>query len=148
MASSAPSPVGSPRVSPQSSSRSRSAAALLLTSLRPEQWSKNLIVFAAALFGGQLTNPAALAVASATFVIFCALSGAVYVFNDVADRDADRRHPLKRGRPIASGALSPAVALTVAGGLGLGAIAAATAIHPLLAMLPCVCRPSAVLLLM
>ena len=134
MASSAPSPVGSPRVSPQSPSHSRSAAALLLTSLRPEQWSKNLIVFAAALFGGQLMNPAALAAAGATFVIFCALSGAVYLFNDVADRDADRRHPLKRERPIASGALSPAVALTVGVGLGLSASAAAAAIHPLLAM--------------
>ena len=134
MASSAPSPVGSPRVSPQSPSHSRSAAALLLISLRPEQWSKNLIVFAAALFGGQLTNPAAIAAASATFVIFCALSGAVYLFNDVADGDADRRHPLKRERPVASGALSPAVALTVGGGLGLGAIAAAAALHPILAM--------------
>jgi 4-hydroxybenzoate polyprenyltransferase len=134
MASSAPSPVGSPRVSPQSPSHSRSAAALLLTSLRPEQWSKNLIVFAAALFGGQLANPAALAAASTTFVIFCALSGAVYLFNDVADRDADRQHPLKRERPIASGALAPSVALTAGAGLGLVAIAAATAIHPLLAM--------------
>jgi len=134
MASSAPSPVGSPHVSPQSPSHSRSAPALLLTSLRPEQWSKNLIVFAAALFGGQLTNPAAIAAAGATFVIFCALSGAVYLFNDVADRDADRRHPLKRDRPIASGALAPAVAMTVGAVLGLGAMAAAAAMHPLLAM--------------
>ena len=133
MASSAPSPVGSPRVSP-GSPHSRSTTALLLISLRPEQWTKNLIVFAAALFGGQLTNPAAIAAAGATFAIFCALSGAVYLFNDVADRDADRRHPLKRERPIASGALSPAVALTVGVGLGLGAGAAAAAIHPLLAM--------------
>ena len=90
-----------------------------------------MIVVAAALLGGQLMNPAALVAASATFVIFCALSGAVYLFNDVADRDADRRHPLKRERPIASGALSPAVALIVGGGLGLGAVAAAAAIHPL-----------------
>ena len=134
MASSAPSPVGSRGVSPESP-QSRSAAALLLISLRPEQWTKNLIVFAAALFGGQLTNPAAIAAASATFVIFCALSGAVYLFNDVADRDADRRHPLKRERPIASGALSPAVALTAGAGLGLGASAAAAAIHPWLAVI-------------
>ena len=134
MASSAPSPVGSRGVSPESP-QSRSAAALLLISLRPEQWTKNLIVFAAALFGGQLTNAAAIAAASATFVIFCALSGAVYLFNDVADRDADRRHPLKRERPIASGALSPAVALTAGAGLGLGASAAAAAIHPWLAVI-------------
>ena len=134
MASSAPSPVGSPRVSPESR-HSRSTAALLLISLRPEQWTKNLIVFAAALFGGQLTNPAAVATAAVTFAIFCALSGAVYLFNDVADRDADRRHPLKRERPIASGALSPAVALTAGAGLGLGASAAAAAIHPWLAVI-------------
>jgi 4-hydroxybenzoate polyprenyltransferase len=134
MASSAPSPVGSPHVSPQSPSHSRSAAALLLTSLRPEQWSKNLIVFAAALFGGQLTNPGAIAAAGATFVIFCALSGAVYLFNDVADQEADRRHPLKRERPIASGALAPAVAMTVGAVLGLGAVAVAAVMHPLLAM--------------
>jgi 4-hydroxybenzoate polyprenyltransferase len=121
-------------VSP-SSSHSRSITALLLISLRPELWTKNLIVFAAALFGGQLTNPAALVAATATFVIFCALSGAVYLFNDVADRDADRRHPLKRERPIASGAVSPAVALTVGGGLGLTAMAAAAVIHPQLALL-------------
>ena len=134
MASSAPSPVGSPHVSPQSPPRSRSTAALLLSSLRPEQWSKNLIVFAAALFGGQLMNPAAIAAAGATFAIFCALSGAVYLFNDVADQEADRRHPLKSQRPIASGALAPAVAMTVGAALGLGAMAAAAAIHPLLAM--------------
>jgi 4-hydroxybenzoate polyprenyltransferase len=134
MASSAPSPVGSPHVTPQSPSHSRPAAALLLTSLRPEQWSKNLIVFAAALFGGQLTNPAAIAAAGETFLIFCALYGAVYLFNDVADQDADRRHPLKRERPIASGALAPAVAMTAGAVLGLGAIAAAAAMHPLLAM--------------
>ena len=130
MAFSAPSPVESPRVSPQSTSPSRSTLVLLLKSLRPEQWTKNLLVFAAALFGGQLTNPAALAAASATFVIFCALSGAVYLCNDVADRDADQRHPLKRSRPIASGALSPAFAMTVAGLLGVGAIAAAAATPP------------------
>jgi len=121
-------------VSPQSPPRSRSTAALLLSSLRPEQWSKNLIVFAAALFGGQLMNPAAIAAAGATFAIFCALSGAVYLFNDVADQEADRRHPLKSQRPIASGALAPAVAMTVGAALGLGAMAAAAAMHPLLAM--------------
>lgn len=134
MAFSPPSPVESPRVSPEPSSSSRSTLALLLKSLRPEQWTKNLLVFAAALFGGQLTNPAAVAAASATFVIFCALSGAVYLCNDVADRDADRRHPLKRARPIAAGALSPTVAMTVAAVLGLGAIAAAAAINSVLAM--------------
>ncbi len=132
MASLAPSPVGSPRVSPETTSPSRSTLVLLFASLRPEQWTKNLIVFAAALFGGQIGNPTALAVAAATFVIFCALSGAVYLINDVADREADQRHPLKRGRPIASGQVSASLAVSVGGGIGLAAIAAATAIRPLL----------------
>lgn len=130
MASSAPSPAGSPRVSPEAPAKSRSTAALLLISLRPEQWTKNLLVFAGALFGGQLLSGPALAAAIATFLIFCALSGAVYLFNDVADRVGDQRHPLKRERPIASGALSPSLA--VAGGvvLGAGAVGSAVAIRP------------------
>jgi 4-hydroxybenzoate polyprenyltransferase len=132
MASSTPSPVGPPRVSPESPTRHRSTPALLLISLRPEQWTKNLIVFAGALFGGQLTQPSAAAAATATFAIFCALSGAVYLFNDVADRAGDQRHPLKRERPIASGSLSPTLAVVVACVLALAAIGAAASIRPLL----------------
>ena len=81
-----------------------------------------------------MTHPAALVAAGATFVIFCALSGAVYLFNDVADRASDQRHPLKRGRPIASGELSPRLAVAVSGALGLGAVTGAAAIHPMLAL--------------
>jgi 4-hydroxybenzoate polyprenyltransferase len=114
------------------SQRSRSKAASLLISLRPEQWTKNLLVFAGALFGGQLLIGSALAAAVITFLIFCALSGAVYLFNDVADRVGDQRHPLKRERPIASGELSPALAVGVGLALGLGATATATAIKPVL----------------
>jgi 4-hydroxybenzoate polyprenyltransferase len=119
-------------VSQESPSHTRSTIALLVVSLRPEQWTKNLIVFAGALFGGQLMNGSAVATATATFVVFCALSGAVYLLNDVADRAGDQRHPLKRGRPIASGDLSPTLAVAVACGLGLAAVGAATAIRPLL----------------
>lgn len=107
-------------------------AALLLISLRPEQWTKNLVVFAAALFGGRLFDLAALGDAVATFVIFCALSGAVYLLNDVADRSADQRHPLKRSRPIASGALAPAPAVVVAIVLGAAAIGWGFTIQPAL----------------
>ena len=82
----------------------RSTAASLFVSLRPDQWTKNLIVFAALIFAVKLLDPAASAIASAAFLIFCALSGAVYLINDVSDREADRQHPLKRMRPIASGA--------------------------------------------
>ena len=111
---------------------------LLLVSLRPEQWTKNLLVFAGALFGAHLFDVSALVKAGVTFVIFCALSGAVYLFNDFADRAADQRHPLKRNRPIASGALSPTLALVVGVGLGLGGVAAAAAISPLLAVIAAV----------
>ena len=92
----------------------RTALASLVVSLRPGQWTKNLIVFAGLLFGKQLFEPTAVATACAAFVVFCALSGVIYILNDVADRDADRRHPLKSKRPIASGQLSPGIAIAAA----------------------------------
>ena len=65
----------------------RSTVANLLVSLRPDQWTKNLLVFAALIFAVKLFDPAALALATAAFLIFCALYGAVYLVNDVADRE-------------------------------------------------------------
>jgi len=109
----------------------RSAAASLIVSLRPDQWTKNLIVFAALIFAVQLFDPAALALASAAFLIFCGLSGAVYLINDVSDREADRLHPLKKMRPIASGALSPGTALLWAAALIVVGLAAAFALRPM-----------------
>lgn len=93
-------------------------------SLRPEQWTKNLVVFAALIFARRLFDPAAVALALAAFLIFCALSGAVYLFNDVSDRESDRHHPLKAQRAVASGALSVGAALLwavalIGAGLGL-----------------------------
>jgi len=105
-----------------------------LLSLRPDQWTKNLIVFAAIIFARRLLDPAALALASAAFLIFCALSGVVYLINDVADREADRVHPVKSRRPIASGALSPTAALAWAVVLSAAALAAAFALKPLFAL--------------
>src|SRR5947199_1456979 len=83
----------------------------LIISLRPGQWTKNLLVFAGVLFGRRLLEPAAVAAAASAFVIFCGLSGAVYLVNDVVDRSVDRQHPSKARRPIASGALPVPVAL-------------------------------------
>lgn len=83
----------------------------LLLSLRPAQWTKNLIIFAALLFGGlELQKrgeplPAAVLAVVTGFAIFCLLSSAIYLVNDIRDREGDRRHPLKARRPIASGAL-------------------------------------------
>lgn len=94
----------------------------VVVSLRPRQWGKNLFVFAGLIFGQQLFSSAVWA-ALAAFAIFCALSGAIYLLNDVADRERDRRHPRKRERPLAAGRLSPARAVVIAliliaGGLG------------------------------
>ena len=60
---------------------------LRLACVRPGQWTKNFIVFAALIFGRRLLDPAAVALALAAFLIFCALSGVVYLFNDVSDRE-------------------------------------------------------------
>ena len=112
--------------------KTRPTLTLLLASLRPEQWTKNLLVFAGLLFGGRLLDGDALLVALVTFVVFCALSGSVYLVNDVTDREADQRHPLKRTRPIASGQLSAGAALVAAVILSAAALATAFAIRPLL----------------
>jgi len=113
MARSTSSSVVIPDASPREAS-GRSLALNLLIALRPSQWTKNLLVFAGLVFGMELFVPAAVARALAAFVIFCALSGVVYMMNDIADRDSDRQHPIKRRRPIASGALPVPVAATSA----------------------------------
>jgi 4-hydroxybenzoate polyprenyltransferase len=95
----------------------------LAVSLRPHQWTKNFIVFAGLIFGQRLLDHGAIARASLAFAIFCALSSAVYLFNDILDREADRRHPLKAMRPIASGALSVPIAFGAAAVLTIGGIA-------------------------
>ncbi len=118
-----------------SSSRPRrSTAVSLVASCRPEQWTKNLFVFAALLFAKRLEDSHAVMLAVEAFVIFCALSSAVYLFNDIADRETDRAHPVKRLRPIASGALSTGLAGTAGVLLGGGGLVAAWAVAPALGM--------------
>ena len=113
----------------------RSTAANLIRSLRPSQWTKNLIIFGALLFGPRLLDPQAIWHSVAAFAIFCALSGVVYLINDVVDRNADRLHPVKMHRPIASGALSARTALVTALTLGTGALAAAFQLRVLFGIL-------------
>jgi 4-hydroxybenzoate polyprenyltransferase len=103
----------------------RSLALNLLRSLRPAQWTKNLVIFAGLIFGKKLLDAGAVGDAIAAFVVFCALSGVVYLVNDLADRESDRRHPLKARRPIASGALPVAVARGAALAIGGAALVAA-----------------------
>jgi 4-hydroxybenzoate polyprenyltransferase len=91
-------------------------------SLRPHQWTKNLMVFAAPALSKHLFEWGPLEKSVLAFVIFCALSGTVYLLNDVADLERDRLHPRKRLRPIASGALSPRAAALLALVLGLASL--------------------------
>jgi 4-hydroxybenzoate polyprenyltransferase len=108
----------------------RSLALSLFLSLRPAQWSKNLIVFAGLLFGMRLFDFGAVVAALAAFAVFCALSGVVYLVNDIVDRDSDRLHPLKSKRPIASGAVPVPVAVGAAVAIGAAALAGAYVIGP------------------
>ncbi len=96
----------------------------IVLSLRPRQWVKNLFVFAAVIFSQKLFTPA-LWRATEAFVIFCALSGAMYLVNDVVDRDRDRLHPRKRERPVAAGRLSPRAAVAAGVLLLVAALVAA-----------------------
>ena len=96
----------------------------LLRALRPEEWVKNLFVYAALLFGGEFDMAGALK-ATGTFIAFCAVASAGYLINDIRDVELDRRHPTKRNRAIASGALPISTARVVAvvlivAGLGVG----------------------------
>lgn len=79
----------------------------LIKAMRPKQWAKNVVIFAPLVFDRQLgiNNPGPLLRTIAGFIIFCILSGVVYLINDVEDIESDRSHPQKRNRPIASGAL-------------------------------------------
>jgi 4-hydroxybenzoate polyprenyltransferase len=107
----------------------------LVLSLRPAQWTKNLFIFAALLFGERLLDLRSVLFATAAFAIFCVLSGVVYLVNDVLDRDADRRHPIKMRRPIASGELPVRTAVVAAAVLGGAALAAAFSVNGLFGIL-------------
>jgi 4-hydroxybenzoate polyprenyltransferase len=117
---------------PVAATSRRSTLAALAVSLRPEQWTKNLLVFAGLVFAGRLLDFAAVLTATWTFVVFCALSGAIYLFNDVRDRDGDRRHPIKRLRPIAAGDLRVSTALLAAAALVAGGVFGGFLVNPAL----------------
>ena len=92
---------------------------ILLKEMRPKQWVKNIVIYAPLVFDRQLTNLDAILITTAGFLIFCLLSGLVYIINDISDLEADRIHPQKRNRPIASGELSITTAKYAAIVLGL-----------------------------
>lgn len=82
----------------------------VVRSMRPRQWAKNVFIFAALVFDRQLFGPQALARTLAGFGLLCLISSSVYLLNDIADLEADKKHPVKKFRPIASGELSVGVA--------------------------------------
>jgi 4-hydroxybenzoate polyprenyltransferase len=86
----------------------------LIEAMRPKQWAKNIFIFAPLVFDQKLFHPTYLARTVAGFVLLCLISGAVYLMNDLVDAEKDRQHPRKRNRPIASGRLSPRLALAAA----------------------------------
>jgi len=86
----------------------------IIETLRPRQWTKNLLLFAGLIFSRNFFQGPLLIKATAGFVLFCLLSGAEYLINDVVDREHDRNHPIKSRRPLASGRLTVSWALTVA----------------------------------
>ncbi|HHW92215.1 MAG TPA: decaprenyl-phosphate phosphoribosyltransferase [Firmicutes bacterium] len=94
----------------------------LFGSLRLRQWTKNLLVFAGLLFSGRLTDRTLWLPAVGAFGAFCLLASAVYLLNDLWDREQDRQHPRKCHRPIAAGILPPPVALAAAGFLSLAGL--------------------------
>jgi 4-hydroxybenzoate polyprenyltransferase len=89
-------------------------ASALIRSLRPRQWIKNLALFAGLVFSGALDERAPLILAIYGFSIFCAASSATYLLNDVFDIDRDKKHPLKRNRPIAAGIIPAPFAIALA----------------------------------
>lgn len=95
----------------------------VIKTIRPHQWVKNVFVLAPVVFAKEIFDPLLLWRAAAAFFAFCLLAGAVYTMNDLADVEADRQHPVKRFRPIASGRVPIPAARALAVALVIGALA-------------------------
>ncbi len=106
-----PSSNNSEGASPRAGGRRLPLPLLLLKAMRPKQWSKNVLLFAGLLFSLKFTDPDSIWRSLAGFGLFCLFSSSVYLINDLRDREKDRLNPRTAGRPIASGALRPGVAL-------------------------------------
>jgi len=102
--------------------------------MRPKQWAKNIFVFAGLFFDGKLLNPKSFALSIAAFAVFCCVSSAIYLVNDLVDIEQDRLHPKKRFRPLASGELEQSTARVAAIVLLVISLATSLAISPLFAV--------------
>ena len=114
-------------------SRKRSMVVAAFVALRPRQWLKNVLVFAAPLAAGSVFEVDVFWPTVGAFIAFCLVSSSTYLINDLRDIKTDQQHPIKRSRPIAAGELSPALATVMAIVLVLAAGALAFAIRPELA---------------
>jgi len=103
---------------------------LLVEAMRPKQWVKNLIAYAPLIFSCNMTHPPLLLSATLCVVAFCLVSGGVYIFNDALDEEADRKHPSKRLRPIASGRLDKTLALTFGAAVALSGLILSFLVRP------------------
>lgn len=110
----------------------------LVRALRPRQWVKNLLIGAAPLAAGSILDVEVLIRLGAAFALFCMASSAVYLVNDVVDAPADRLHPRKRLRPVASGRLAPSFAIGTAVVLAATAVAGGFAVEPKFGLIVCV----------
>jgi decaprenyl-phosphate phosphoribosyltransferase len=111
-----------------------SLAAVVVREARPRQWLKNVLVFAAPAAAGVLHEWPSLWRAAVAFMAMCAAASGAYFLNDIADADADRRHPVKRFRPVAAGDLPVATAAS----LGIGLLVASLALATLMSRWPLV----------
>ncbi|MGZ4592664.1 MAG: decaprenyl-phosphate phosphoribosyltransferase [Actinomycetes bacterium] len=113
----------------------RAASVLVVVrALRPRQWLKNLLVFAAPIGAGKLLTGPVLAPTVLAFVAFCLVASGSYLVNDVLDSEADRAHPHKRHRPVAAGTLSVRAALLLASGLFAAGLAIGFGVRPALGL--------------
>ena len=101
----------------------------VVVALRPQEWVKNLLVYAGLLFSGQFDDVDAIIAATVTFAAFCMVASAGYLVNDAHDVEEDRQHPKKRFRPIAAGELSPKTAIALAVALAALGVAGATVLE-------------------
>lgn len=108
-----------------------SSVVSLLRLLRPKQWTKNLLLFAALLFSFEEIRTETIIATIAGFILFSLVAGCVYILNDYIDRERDRQHPVKKNRPIASGKVNPMHAILFGIGLLLLSVLMAFVLNPL-----------------
>ncbi len=102
----------------------------LIATMRPDQWTKNLVLYAGLVFAGGMGDPALVKLALQGFFVFCLLSSASYILNDLIDVQRDREHPDKKNRPLASGELPVGVAVSAATVMAAAALVWAFRLHP------------------